>query len=318
MAAAAERGGERGGVELGDPAAHDAEHAGCHLDEHGERLRVGEVDELRRQVRDAEVDRLVGRRREQQLVAGDGQRLGRLEEQTEQLALFVDQRRLEIRRDQILIRAAPHAPRERLRVARRRARIRQRAGVLVNAEREDGCLERRRLELALREHADECRRQRSVVAEHRALRRDPVGRLAAVMVEDDGLHGEVARNGLEVSEPAGVRRVDGDQPADRVDLQPRRLDDRAELVRVQAVEVADVPVQRAGERDHRVRIEPTRGQHRREGVEVRVAVRGDDFFGAHAHSVPVSLGKSAEPGSARREPKQPPGGGSQGEPSGSP
>src|SRR5207245_9232751 len=63
--------------------------------------------------------------------------------------------------------------------------------------------------------------------------------------------------------------------------------ERAGLVGVKPVEVADVPVQRAGERDHCVRIEPARGQHRRKGVEVRVPVRGDDFFGAHGDSVPM-------------------------------
>src|SRR6266852_9649377 len=33
---------------------------------------------------------------------------------------------------------------------------------------------------------------------------------------------------------------------------------------------SDLPVQRAGERDHGVRIEPARREHRREGVEVGV------------------------------------------------
>src|SRR5205807_5254739 len=33
--------------------------------------------------------------------------------------------------------------------------------------------------------------------------------------------------------------------------------------------------------------EPARGQHRREGVEVRVPVCGDDFLGAHEVIVPV-------------------------------
>ena len=60
----------------------------------------------------------------------------------------------------------------------------------------------------------------------------------------------------------------------------RRVDaarlEQLELVRVQAVELPDVPVQRPGQRDRRARIQPPRGQHGRERVEVRVGVGDDD------------------------------------------
>jgi hypothetical protein len=49
----AERPCERRSVELLRAAADDGEHAAVHLDEHGERAAVGEVDELVREVRDA-------------------------------------------------------------------------------------------------------------------------------------------------------------------------------------------------------------------------------------------------------------------------
>ena len=52
VAAAAERAGERGCVELGRPAADDGEHALVHLDEQDERPAVGEVDDLVREVGD--------------------------------------------------------------------------------------------------------------------------------------------------------------------------------------------------------------------------------------------------------------------------
>ena len=70
---------------------------------------------------------------------------------------------------QLLSRAVAQAPGERVGVALRRGRIGERAGVLVDAERERGRLERRRLELALGEDADERRRQRAVLREHDAF-----------------------------------------------------------------------------------------------------------------------------------------------------
>jgi hypothetical protein len=50
---------------------------------------------------------------------------------------------------------------------------------------------------------------------------------------------------------------------------------------MQAVELAHVAVQRARQACDRVRIEPSRGQQRREGVEVGVAVGCDDRLGPH-------------------------------------
>ena len=53
VAAAAERRGDGGRVDSLRPAPHDGEHALVHLDEHDERPRVREVDDLVREVRDA-------------------------------------------------------------------------------------------------------------------------------------------------------------------------------------------------------------------------------------------------------------------------
>jgi hypothetical protein len=52
VAASAEHGRERRGVQLGDAAARDREDASVHFDEDDETGRVGHVDELVRQVRD--------------------------------------------------------------------------------------------------------------------------------------------------------------------------------------------------------------------------------------------------------------------------
>ena len=63
---------------------------------------------------------------------------------------------------------------------------------------------------------------------------------------------------------------------------------RPELLRVQAVELADVAVQRT-DRDDGAGIEPARSDHRRERVEVGVPVGGDDLLGPHRLIVPPSL-----------------------------
>ena len=156
--------------------------------------------------------------------------------------------------------------------------IAERARVLVDAEGEDGGLERRHLELALGEDPDHRRRQRAVVGEHEVLGLDPVRRLAGVVVEDDDLDLGVAGDALELAEALRLHRLDDDQPADGVEVDAPGLRD-LELVRVQAVELAHVAVERAGERDDRARIEPPRGEHGRERVEVRVRVGDDDVHG---------------------------------------
>ena len=51
MATAAQRGGDRRGIELGQARANHAEDPTLHLHQADERERVGEVDELVRQIR---------------------------------------------------------------------------------------------------------------------------------------------------------------------------------------------------------------------------------------------------------------------------
>jgi hypothetical protein len=82
-------------------------------------------------------------------------------------------------------------------------------------------------------------------------------RSASVVVEDHGLHGRVTRHGLELPEAGRVHRLDDDQARDRVELEPAGLG-KAELVGVQADEIADVLVQRAVQRRHGARIEAPR------------------------------------------------------------
>ncbi len=108
-----------------------------------------------------------------------------------------------------------------------------------------------------------------------------------MVIEEDLLDRRVERRRLELAEARGVRGLDDDQAADRVELEARALHHGLELVRVQAVELADVAVQRT-DRDDGAGIEPARGDHRRERVEVGVPVGGDDLLGPHRLIVPPS------------------------------
>ncbi len=185
VAAAAEDPGRGSGVELLRAAADDAEHPAVHLDEQHERLRVGQVDDLVREVRDPVDVARPGDGRDEHLDPGHLVRLERVEQRAEQLALVAGQRRVQELGEQLLARPVAQAPRERLGVALRRRRIGERAGVLVDPERERRRLERRHGELALGEHADERGRQRAVIREEGVLLARPLRRLARVVVEDD-------------------------------------------------------------------------------------------------------------------------------------
>ena len=151
--AAAECRRDRSRVELGDARAHDAEDAAVHLDEADERPRVGEVDDLVREIGDA-VDVLrPGYGGDEHLQALDGVGLERRDERVEQRPLLLGERRAQVLRDHVLTGAVAQAPGERLRVAEADARVAERAGVLVDPEREDRRLERRDVDLALGEDA---------------------------------------------------------------------------------------------------------------------------------------------------------------------
>ena len=156
---------------------------------------------------------------------------------------------MQVLRDQILARAVAQAPAERVDVPLRRRRVRQRTGVLVDAEGERRRLEHGRLELALGEDADQRRRESAVRRDHRCRRLDPLRELVAVVVEEHLLHCRIEGDALELPEPRRLRRLDDDEAADRVELEPARIDHAAELVGVQAVEVPDVSVQRADGHD---------------------------------------------------------------------
>ncbi len=101
-----------------------------------------------------------------------------------------------------------------------------------------------------------------------------------MVVEEHLLDRRVECDLLELAEPRSARDLDDDQPADRVELETAHLCDRAELVRVQPVEVTNVPVQRA-DGDDGARVEKARSEHRSERVEVGVPVRRDDLLGSH-------------------------------------
>ena len=145
------------------PAAHDAEDPILHLDEEQQRTRVGEVDELVREVRDP-VDVLGPRDRRDEHLASPAATGSRASERAlQELALGRRERQVQVLAEQILPGAVTEAPGQRVDVALRRRRVRERARVLVDAERESGRLGRGRHELALGQDADHRRRQRAVV-----------------------------------------------------------------------------------------------------------------------------------------------------------
>jgi hypothetical protein len=136
----------------------------------------------------------------------------------------------------------------------------------------------------LGEDADEGRRERAILGEDRVLGARPSGRLTRVVIEDDLLDLRVESHRFELPEPTRVDRLDDDQPADGAELQARGLD-QAELVGVQAVELANVPVEGAREAADGLRVEAPSGEHRREGIEVGIPVCRDDGVGLHrSHS----------------------------------
>ena len=292
VASAAQSLGERARVELGRLRAGDAEDAAAHLDQADERAGLGQVDELVGEGGDAHVGRLGGGRGDDDLGAGDLLGRERVEQGREQLALLGGEGRVEVAAHLLLAGAMVEAPGQRVGVSARGRGVRERARVLVDAEREDGRLERRDGDLPLGEHPDERGRQSRVLREHGLLRRDPAGQLVAVVVEDDLLDLRVERDRLELAEPRRVHRLDDDEPLDRAQVEAGRLAD-VEFVGVQTVELAHVPRERAGQRRDGALVEPAHGEERRERVEVGVRVRGDDGLGPHGpHSASGRSGQS--------------------------
>ena len=114
-----------------------------------------------------------------------------------------------------------------------------------------------------------------------------------VVVERDHLHALPAAQVAEVAEAVGVDGVDEDEPAHAVAVHVRRVDHRYG-VGVERLELPDVAVHRSPEADVRFGVELVRRDHGREGVEVGVAVRGDEFGRAHGWSIRGRLGAAAE------------------------
>ncbi len=259
VTAAAERAGERRGVELGHAGARDAEDPLPHLHERDEAARIGEVDELVDEVRDP-VDVLgPGDRGDEHLEAAGVVRLDPGDERLEERALLRPQGRVQVLGDHVLARAVAQAPAERVGVALGHRRIRERARVLVDAEREHGRLERGRLDLALGEDPDERGRERAVLREDEVLLAQPVGPLGLVVIEDDHLDAGPQRDLLELTQALGVDGLDDDQALDRLVVDRSRVGD-LELVGMQPEELADVAVHRPGQRGDRARIEAPCGE----------------------------------------------------------
>ena len=110
VAPAAERGGDRGRVDPLGSAPHDDEHALVHLDEEDECPRIGEIDDLVREVRHT-VDVLrPADGCEQHVAVGRLDRLERVEQVLQETTLRWRERRVQVVVHQILARAVPEAP----------------------------------------------------------------------------------------------------------------------------------------------------------------------------------------------------------------
>ena len=141
------------GVQVVGATADDGEDAAVHLDEERERTAVGDVRDLLCEVRDALDVARPGHGGDEDLDARLGVRLGGLQQRVHQRPLLPRERRAQERGQHLLARAVAKAPGERLSVAPRRGRVRERARVLVDSEREHRRLERRHGDLALGEDA---------------------------------------------------------------------------------------------------------------------------------------------------------------------
>ena len=106
--------------------------------------------------------------------------------------------------DDLHVGALRHEERHGVRVVRRRARIRQRPGVLVDAEQHERGLERRQGDPALADlvHQDRRRRARRLAA---VLASGDVAGHRRVVVVDDDLDARVQRHGPELSDRARDR-----------------------------------------------------------------------------------------------------------------
>ena len=125
---------------------------------------------------------------------------------------------------EILARPVAEAPRERIDVALRRRRVRERPRVLVDSEREGGRLERRRPQLPLGDDPDERRRERAVRRQDGRIVGDPVGKpVLPVVVEERLFDLRIERDRLELAEARGARDLDDDQATDGVELETSDL-----------------------------------------------------------------------------------------------
>jgi hypothetical protein len=98
----------------------------------------------------------------------------------------------------------------------------------VDPEREDRGLQRTHRNLSFGQHADERGRQGSVLRDDDVLGRGPVGQLLlAVVVEDDLVDRRIERELLELAESACVDGFDDDQTPNRIELEPRGVDDES-------------------------------------------------------------------------------------------
>ena len=271
-------------VESRRAAAGDREDAAVHLDQHHQRATVGEVGDLGRQRRDAVHVARPANGGHQHRHAAHVDLAGGVQQRSQQGAMVLVQRRVQEAPDQPLVGAVAGAKGQRLDVSKAGGGIGQRAGVLVDAQRQRGGLGRGRLDRPLGEDPGHRRRERPVGRDHQVVGRNPVRRLAAVMVEQHRLDAVAFDHLRQLAQPSQIGGLDDDHTPHAGEVAAGRVV-HIELRGVQADELAHVAVQSAVQQHCRLRVKPTSRQHSAQGVEIRVLM-GDDHLGRpHATSV---------------------------------
>jgi hypothetical protein len=222
----------------GSPASPDDERPFLHGDAEQQRVPVGDLPDARHQGRDVFDIRCAPRCSTDDSQPFHFALLTTIGEKTKQFALLRLERAPQVACEELLVGACSQAGGKRFDVALGRRGVGQRSRVLVNAEREGGCLHRRDGNSPLEQEPQHGRHDAAVLGRERC---GAVERLVAVVIEDDDLHVALPGEVRQVAEPGEVRHLDEHQPPDGVPVERRGLDARDHL-RVQIEELAHVAV----------------------------------------------------------------------------
>ena len=169
-----------------------------------------------------------------------------------------------------------HGGGQHLRIADGGARKGERAGVLVDAEREDGGGQTRYLHVALQQKVQHGGRAGAVGGKHPVLTLDEgraLGVLVKMVVEDHHLDVGTVDQPAQVADALGVGRVDDYQLPDLA-LVDQADAQYGQALPVQRHELPDVGIERAAEDDPGLGVEERGAHSRRQSVQIGVLMGG--------------------------------------------